>query len=73
MCVDVLAEVLAPSVQHQRDAGLCSEVLGIGGEGLEGIGGGMEQQSIEYRRVALSQRVEFVWQREDGVEIRHRQ
>ena len=56
----MLAKVLAPGVENQGDAGGCAEVLGVGGEGLQGVCGGLEQTVVDDSGVALCQRVDVV-------------
>ena len=57
-------------MQHHGDAEFGAEVLGVATEGLEGLGGGMEQDLVEHRGVALRQGVELVRQGEDYMEVR---
>ena len=66
-------EVLAPGVQDGGDADVGAEVLGIGGDGGERLGRGLEQQSIDLGLVLVGDRADRGRQREHEVEIRHRQ
>ena len=46
-----MVEVLAPGVQDGQEADLGPEVLGIGGDLLQGLGGGAEQEAVDLSRV----------------------
>src|SRR5215813_4378299 len=71
--MQVLGEGLAPGVQEEGRADLAAQPAGVGAEFKERIRGGVEQQPVEDTRIALRECVERVWQREDEVEVRHRQ
>ena len=45
--VDMLAQVLAPGVQHRGHAQFTAQAFGVGGEGLERRPGTLEQQTID--------------------------
>ena len=45
----MVLEVLAPGVEDGQQADLGPEVLGIGGELQQGLGGGPEQQAVDHR------------------------
>ena len=51
MDVRVVLEVLPPGVQDGQEPDLGPEVLGIGGDLLQGRGGGLEQQAVDFTRV----------------------
>ena len=65
--MDMLAEVLAPSVQHQSDARDCTEMLGVGRKGFQRRGSRLEQQVVERPRIALGQGIEVMREGEDDV------
>jgi len=67
--VDVQAEVAAPGVQNGDDAGGAAEMTGVGGEGAQGRGGGLEQEVVGQAAVVQGDRVEVVRQSEDDVEV----
>ena len=48
-----------------------AEVSGIGGDLEQGCRAGAKEQVIQARGVAMTQRIERVWQREDDMPIRH--
>ena len=52
---------------------LGAEVLGIGRDGGERLGGGREQQSVDLGLVLVGDGAEGGRQREHHVEVRHRQ
>ncbi len=43
----------APGVEHGGEADLGTEMLGIGGDGTQGLGGGFEQQVIDHGLVLI--------------------
>ena len=43
----VLGQCRAPGVEHGGDADAGAEVLGVGGDGDQGLGGGAEQQVVD--------------------------
>jgi len=69
----VLVERRAPGVEdgEQPDAG--AEVLGIGCDGDQGLGRGLEQQVVDRGLVLVGDVGDFGRQREYDVEVRHRQ
>mgnify|MGYP001371869825 CR=1 FL=1 len=59
--------------KHQRRADTCSQVLGIGGDGLQYLGGHIEQQPIHRGPVLVRKVGNGRRQREDHVVILDRQ
>ena len=72
MKVRMELQVLPPGMEHRGDADLRAQMPGVGGDGGERLGGGAEQDAIDGGLV-----LEGDWpqrrQREDDVEVRHRQ
>ena len=64
---------LAPGVEHGDAADLGTEMLRVGGDGLEGSCGRSEQCAVEFALVLQRQRRQFCRQGEDDVEIGDRQ
>ena len=58
MHVGVVLEVLAPGVKDGQEADLGPEVLGIGGDLLQGLGGGAEQEAVDHALVLQGDRAE---------------
>ena len=56
--VGVVLEVLPPGVQDGQEADLGPEVLRVGGDLLQGLGGGPEQQAVDHPRVLQGDRAE---------------
>ena len=73
MEVRVVGHCRAPAVQHGGGADASAEVLGIGGNREQGLGGGPEQQVVDDRLVLVGDWGDRGWQREDHVEISDRQ
>ena len=69
MDVGVVLEVLPPGVEDGQEADLGPEVLGVGGDLLQGLGGGPEQQAVDHARVLQGDRAERRGQGEDEVEV----
>ena len=53
MQMRMMKQVLAPGVQHGEEADLGAQVLGIGGDGAQGLGGGAEEQAVDERLVLI--------------------
>jgi hypothetical protein len=49
--VRMMHEGLSPTVQDGEEADLCAEMLGIGGDGAQGLGGRAKQEAIDLRFV----------------------
>ena len=73
MDVRMMVQVLAPGVEHGDDADLGAEMLGIGGDGAQRLGGGAEQDGVDRRLVLEGDLGHRRRQGEDDVEVRHRQ
>ncbi len=67
--MDVLPEVLAPGVQHHRDADLAAEPARVASELQQGPGRSLEEQPVDEAGLRLRERVEFVRQREHHVPV----
>ena len=63
----------APGVEHGGDTDAGAEMFGIGGDGENGLARCLEQKIVDHRCVLLSQISDRRRQREDDVEVRHRQ
>ena len=53
MQVGMMKQVRAPSVKHSEKADLRAQVLGIGGDGEQGLGRGPEQDAIELSLILI--------------------
>jgi hypothetical protein len=71
--VRVVRQRRAPGVQHQRGADARAQVLGIGRDPLQRLGGDVEQQAVQRRLVLVRDVGDRRRQREDHVVILHRQ
>ncbi len=69
MQVGMVKQVLTPTMEHGEEADLGAEVLGIGGNGLQGFRGGPEQNAIDHLFVLIGDRGNLFRQRKDHVEI----
>ena len=67
--VRVVLEVLSPGVQDDQQPDLGPEVLGIGSDLLQGLGGGAEQEAIDLPRVLQGDRTEHRRESKDHVKI----
>ena len=63
----------APGVEHGGDADAGAEMLGIGGDREQRLGGGPEQQVVDHRLVLIGDVGDLGRQREDDVEVADRQ
>ena len=64
---------LAPGVQHANKADVGTQMLGIGGDGTQGLGGGPEQDVVDDSLVLKSDRGDLMRQGEDDVKVLDRQ
>ena len=62
-------QVGSPAVQDGEKADLCAQALGVGGHFQQGLGTGLEQQVEQWPGRRQCQRVQFVGQGEDDVEV----
>ena len=67
--MDVLSEILSPSVEHHGDAEFAAEPPGIAAELEQGLRSGVEQQAIDERGIALGDGIELVGQGEYDVPV----
>ena len=63
----------APGVQHQRRADARAQMLRIGGDGAQRLGGDVEQQAVDHGLVLVGDGGDRRRQREDHVVVLHRQ
>ena len=69
MQVGVVAQIAAPAVQHGQKAELGAEVARVGGNLLEAVSGGAEEQAVQQAAVLQGERGEFGGQREHDMEV----
>ena len=69
----VLGERRSPGVEDGGESDAGTEVLGVGGNGDQGLGGGFEQQVIDDRLVLIGNVGDRSRQGEDDMEIGHGQ
>src|ERR1700752_5383211 len=73
MHVRMVSHSRAPGVQHGGDADASAEMFGIGCYRENGLARCLEQQIVDHRFVLISEVSDRRRQREDDVEVRHRQ
>jgi hypothetical protein len=69
----VMVEVLPPGMEHRDGADLGTQMLGIGGDQVQGLGHRLEQQAVDKLLVMESDLANWRRQGEHEVEIGHRQ
>ncbi len=69
MQVRMMEQCLAPSVEDGKEAELCAEMLGIGGDRLQGFGRGVEQDVVDRSFVAMGDDGDLLRHGKDHVEI----
>jgi hypothetical protein len=69
----MVGQCRSPGVQHGGEPDAGAEVLGVGGDGDQGLGGGFEQQVIDDRLVVIGDVGDRSGQCEDDMEIMHGQ
>jgi hypothetical protein len=67
--VRVLGQRLAPGVQNSREADLGAEMLGIAGNGLERLRGGLEQNAVDDSLVLICDGGNLLRQGEDNMKV----
>lgn len=63
----------APGVEDSEEAELGAEMLGSGGDGLQGFGGGVEQDVVDRCLVVMGDGGDLLRHGEDDVEVWHDQ
>ncbi len=71
MDVRMMVQVLAPGMKHRDEADLGAEMLGVGGDAAQRLGGGPEQERVNHRLVLEGDLGHRRRQSEHDVEIRH--
>src|SRR5690606_34012210 len=69
MQMRMMVQVLAPGVQHGEEADLGTQMLGICGDGAQGLGGGAEEKTVDERLVLIGNGGDGLRQREDDVKV----
>ena len=69
----VVCHCRTPSVQHRRHTDLCAQMLRIGGDLDHGIGTRAHQQIVDCAFVLVGDVSDWLWQREDQMEVAHGQ
>ena len=65
----MMKQVLAPGMQHGEETDLSAQVLGIGGNDAEGLGGDAEEKAVDERLVLIGNGGNGLRQREDDVKV----
>jgi hypothetical protein len=73
MHVGVVLEVLAPGMEHGEEADLSPAVRGVGGDLLQGLGGGAEQEAVDHPLILQGDRAEHRRQSKHDMKIFNRQ
>ena len=71
MQVRMMEQCLAPSVEDGEEAKLRTEMLGIGRDAAQGLGGGVEQDVVDRSFVVMGDGGDLLRQGEDDVEVWH--
>ncbi len=69
----VQTQIAAPRMQHGNHARLCAEPPLVTGDFIDGFPNGFEQKIVKQAVVGEYQRIEFVRQSKDDMQIRHGQ
>ena len=73
MNVRVEPEFLIPGVQHSEEADLRAKMARIACYPEQSLGAGAKQQTIDDFRVEQRHRNQLMWQRENDMDVAHRQ
>ena len=71
--VRMMAQVLAPGMEHGEHADAGAEMAGIGGDLQQGLGSCTKQQAIKQTLVAECERRQLLRHGEDDMGVGHRQ
>ena len=63
----------SPGVEHGSQADTGAEMSGVGGDGDQGLGGGLEQDAVDHRLVLVGDVGDRSGQGEDDMIVFHRQ
>lgn len=69
MQMGVMQQILSPGMQNGDEADLTRQVLGIGRDRAQGLGGGVKQDLVDHGLVLVRDRGDLLGQCEDHVEI----
>ena len=69
----VMQQILAPRMQDCDKADLSTKMFGVGGNGVQRLGGGLEQDVVDHRFVLECDGCDFLRDGEDHVEVFDRQ
>jgi hypothetical protein len=72
MKVAMVHEGLTPGMQDREEADLGTEMLRIGGDGAQRVGGGGEENVVDPRLVLVRDGGDFLREREDDVKVGNR-
>src|SRR5580704_6434472 len=62
-------QILSPTMEHGKEADLSSQMLGVGRDGLQGIGGGLEEDAIDNLLVLVGDGGDLLWHGEHNMKI----
>lgn len=69
MQMPMMDQRLAPRVEHSKEADRSAEMLRIACDGLEGLDRGVEQDAVDHASVLQGNGCDWLWHREDDVEV----
>jgi hypothetical protein len=69
----VMQQVLPPRMQDCDEADLSTKMIGVSGNGVQCLGGGLEQDVVDHRFVLERDGCDFLWDGEHHVEVFDRQ
>src|SRR5215467_9451757 len=69
MQMRVMEQVRSPTVEHGEEANFGTQMFGIGGDGVQGLGGGAEQNPVDHFLVLVGDAGNLFRYRKDHVEI----
>ena len=72
MEVGMVLQVLTPAMEHGNMTDAGAEMLRLGGDGAQGLGGGLEQNAIDHSLVLISDLGDGRRQGEDDMKVWHR-
>ena len=69
MQMGMMKQILSPTMEYGEEADFGAQMLGIGGDGGQGLGGGAEQNAVDHLLVLVGDGGDLFGQGKDDMEI----
>src|ERR1700693_3591966 len=65
----MMHQVLSPTMEHRKEADLSPQMLGVGRDGFQGIGGGLEENAVDNLLILVGDGGDLFWHGEHNMKI----